>query len=116
MTCGKCGNCKGICPVTFGLALGITYGLFMMVLAWVATWFGWGSSVVDQYSAILSGYDASFVGGLIGFLWGLLKGFVFGFVLIMIYHLICCCKKKCCGNGNKCGCCGCCGSQECKTQ
>ncbi len=113
MSCNKCGNCKRICPVTFGFALGITCGLFMMVLAWAAAWLGWGSTLVENYSNYLAGYDASFVGGLIGGLWGLLKGFVFGFVLIMIYHLICCCKRKCCKSDGKCGCCG---SKECKTE
>ena len=114
MNCSKCGNCKGICPVTFGLALGVTCGLFMMVLAWVAAGFGYGTAIVEQYGTMLSGYDASFMGGLVGGLWGLLKGFIFGFVLVMIYHLLCCCKKMCCKNNNS-GTCGCCGGKtECK--
>lgn len=103
MSCGKCGNCKGICPFTLGLALGITCGLFMIFYAWAAMWWGWGMSMVEQWGSVYSGYAATWVGGLIGGLWGLLKGFIFGFILAIIYNLLTHCKK----------CCGMCGNQEC---
>jgi hypothetical protein len=114
MNCTKCGNCKGVCPFTFGLALGITSGLFMMFYAWAAWLWGWGNAIVDQYSSVYMGYEASLMGGVYGGLWGLLVGFVFGFLLIMFYHLLSCCKKMCCKKGNGNGSCGCCGSKECK--
>lgn len=107
MNCNKCGSCRGICPVKFGLALGITCGVFMMLLAWVAAWWGWGSDLVSNYGNYLTGYEATFMGGLIGGLWGFVKGFVFGFVLIMVYYAISCCSKSMCCK------CGCCGSKEC---
>jgi hypothetical protein len=102
MQCGKCSNCKGFCPITLGLAFGITCGIFMIFYAWAAMWFGWGTAIVDQYSSVYYGFGPTIVGGLIGGLWGLLKGFVFGVIFAILYNLFTHCKK----------CCGMCGNQE----
>jgi hypothetical protein len=95
MNCEKCSK-KGLCPVTFGLSLGLTCALFMAVAAWAAMCCGYGKAMVDLYAPLFYGYDASFVGGLWGALWGFIKGFIFGFVLVAFYRLIkCCCGKSC---------------------
>jgi len=99
MFCEKCSG-KGLCPVKFGIALGLTCALFMALAAWLAGSWGYAKSMVDMYGAMYHGYDASFEGGLWGILWGFIKGFVFGFVLISFYHLV----KRCCSKSCQCTC------------
>ena len=103
MSCEKCGK-KGLCPVTFGLAVGLTFALCLAVDAWVAMYWGYGKAMVDHLSTFYYGYDATFIGGLWGALWGFIKGFIIGFLIMFFYHMIKrCCSKSCqctCGSGN----------------
>ncbi|RDI41705.1 hypothetical protein [Aquicella lusitana] len=97
MWCGKCKRSGSLCPVSFGLAWGIVIGLFMAGYAWIAWLSGYGTAVVDQYAVFYYGYEATFLGGIIGGFWGLVVGFLFGFFIALFYDLIaCCCKAKCC--------------------
>lgn len=98
--CEKCNSGgKGFCPVTFGLALGLTCALGVLVCtAWVM-WFGMPEMMAGQTSMHVA---ESWSQAGIWSVYALLKGFVGGFVFALIYDLICCCKSKCCG---KCSCC-----------
>ncbi len=113
---GKCMTRTGLCPISFGLAWGITMALIMAVVAWIGWLSGSGLMLIEQVSNFYSGYDASFVGGLWGALWGFIEGFVMGFLIAMIYDCIikCCkCCKKCACSSGKCNCgpeCKCCSS------
>lgn len=104
-----CGKGMRLCPVSFGLAIGIASGLCMAVTAWVASYWGIGASLVEFYAVYYVGYAATFVGGVIGGLWGLLEGFIFGFVVALIYN---CISRCCCRNGDEAG--SCCSSSEMK--
>jgi hypothetical protein len=86
---GKC--CKKFCSIALGLSLGIVTGLFMMLFAWAGHFWGFGSSMTDQWSSIFPGYAATVSGGIIGFFWGLLEGFVTGALIGFFYNMICCC-------------------------
>lgn len=111
MSCNKCGtNSLGkLCPFTFGLALGITCGLFMFFWSIWVMYYGMPTSLPAAYAIANPSWSTSGVLGLIG----LVKGFVFGLVFAFIYDLIlCCCKKcRCCksssGEMTTCGKCGC---------
>lgn len=49
----------------FALAWGISFGIYFMVLGWIAA-FGWGVKIVDVVSSLYVGYGPSFLGGIIG--------------------------------------------------
>jgi hypothetical protein len=99
MSCEKCGSGKGFCPVTLGLALGLTCSLGVLVLSAWMMWFGLPSAVESQMGGA---FAYTWGDACMAAVWALLKGFVSGFVFALIYNLICCCKAKCCG---KCSCC-----------
>lgn len=93
----KCGTTMKLCPVSFGLALGITSGLFLMFFAWAAAIWGVGGSVMDMYVSFYYGYGPTFLGGIIGGIWGLVVGFIFGAIIALLYDcIVCCCKSKSC--------------------
>lgn len=104
MSCGKCGcgvKGKGLCPVSFGLALGITVGLIVFLWSVWVMYYGVPASMADYHMEI-----PTWMSSTKNALWALLKGFIFGFVVALIYDLIsCCCKCKCCRRTDvKCGC------------
>ncbi len=90
--CEKCGCKTFLCPVSLGLAVGITSGLGMMLFAWMAAYNGHGMAMMDQYATLYTGYGASFGGGVVGAIWGLMSGFICGAVIGLIYN---CVHKMC---------------------
>lgn len=95
--------CTRVCAPALGVGFGITAGLFMMLFAWAAWLWGFGTSIIDQSAAVHYGYAATLVGGLIGGLWGLVEGFIFGLISGLIYN----CVARCCGCSKSCStCCG----------
>ena len=99
MSCGNCGSGSCLCPVSLGLALGLTSLLGVIVWTLFALYQGdvdlsWGSTAIY-------------------FLIVFVKAFAFGFVLALIYDLIVrrckglCCRKSKDDNGG-------CGSSDCK--
>lgn len=97
----ECGVAK-LCPVSFGIAFGVTEALMALIIAYVAWFFGYGVAMVEHFSAVYYGYAPSFVGGLFGALWGFIGGFIFGFVVAYIYDF-CVCRgsRKSCGSSDK---------------
>lgn len=93
---GKC-SCK-FCVVSFAFAAGITWGLAVMILAWIGH-YHIGVPLVALYASLYSGYAVGFVGGLIGGLWGFVDGFIGGLVFALLYNCFTCC----------------CGCSKCKT-
>jgi hypothetical protein len=96
-----CTKRKKLCPLSFGVALGITAGLayFIWVL-WVI--YNGPTPMMAEYHIPMP----TMQDGIIHALWILLKGFVFGFFLALFYDLIsCCCKMRCCGSKGNCSCC-----------
>lgn len=100
--CGGC-NSKKLCPVSFGLALGLTLGLgFFIWTLWII-YYGPSAMMVANHMPV-----PTLGGGAVHAFWALLKGFVFGFFVALFYDLIsCCCKNKfCCKKSDStCGCC-----------
>lgn len=98
MSCETCSaGKKGFCPVTFGLSLGLTCALMVLVCSIAAMY---GFNFVEEHMMVKLADNMSDAGMLA--VWALVKGFVGGFVFALIYDLICRCKSKCCG---KCTCC-----------
>lgn len=95
MTCGKCGKCyrksSCLCPVSFGLALGLVSGVTVFL------WSLW--MMYNGLPPMMAGHvpPPTVMGGLTHGLWALLKGFIFGFFVALIYDFFACyCKAMCC--------------------
>jgi len=72
--------------IRLALAIGITaalYGLFLGLVAWL---FNWGTQLVEVISAYYIGYDASFLGSIIGAIWFLVDGFIAGVLISFLYN------------------------------
>lgn len=85
-----------------GIAIGLTAGLGMFLLALVNIHDGAGSQLLDLLSSLYPGFTNTFKGAMIGLLWGCLNGFIHGFLIAFIYnfvvhHCSCrsCCKSSC---------------------
>jgi hypothetical protein len=73
-----------------GLSLGIVWGLAVLLATW---WL----IIIDSdsyhfYMAKLGtfylGYEVTWLGSIIGFLWGFADGFVAGFLVALVYNLV----------------------------
>ncbi len=67
------------------IAGGFTWGIAMLLLAWVSA-FGWGIRDVSVIAGIYLGYTPTFWGGIIGALWGFIDGCVGGFLFAFFYN------------------------------
>lgn len=88
-----------LCPVSFGLAVGIV--TFFAVLLW-SLWivlYGMPPEMAAMHIPVPT-VGMAFLHAL----YGLIKGFIFGFFVALLYDLIsgCCCKCKCCRRCEKC--------------
>ena len=77
----------------FALGLGISWGVYMIFIGWLAP-LGWGTEFVSIISTLYIGFSPGFVGGLIGGLWGFLDGAIGGFIIAFIYNFFVGRKEK----------------------
>lgn len=69
-----------------GLSLGLIWGLAVLLGTW---WFliqGQPGEYVTKLRTVYIGYDVSWGGSLIGFLWGFVDGFIVGVLLAWFYN------------------------------
>lgn len=85
----KSGKCFKICPVSFGLAIGIVS--FFAVFIWSLWVMVYGMPPMMEAMHVPMPTIGS---GLVRALLALLKGFLFGFFVALIYDLLICCKCK----------------------
>jgi hypothetical protein len=109
MKCEKCGKGKSscLCPVSLGLALGVTcfLGMFFMSVAVMN-----GYVPPPEMTALKP--EVTWSLAFTHSLWALLRGFVFGFVLAFFYNMFACCMRMCCRRSDKTG--ECCQSKDSK--
>ncbi len=67
------------------LSCGITWGVYVLFIGWVATT-GWGSGIVSGLGQFYIGYSASFIGGIIGGIWAFVDGFIGGAIFAWLYN------------------------------
>jgi len=70
-----------------GFALGLVWGLAVMLGTWLLMYLGQPGTTISKLSAIYMGYTFSFVGGIIGFIWGFIDGFICGVLIAWFYNL-----------------------------
>ena len=104
---GKCGSKRKLCGFTLGLAVGVAAALMVFIFAAVGMY--WGPEHLAGFH--LAALAATWGDALVLSLYALLHGFIFGFLVALVYNLIaCCCRCHAC-KGKSCGC-GC-GSKGC---
>lgn len=69
----------------FGLALGIIWGLSVLVLTLISAWTDFGYLTLTNLS-IYPGYSITVGGAFIGGIWAFIDGFVGGTLIIWVYN------------------------------
>lgn len=72
--------------VSFGLAVGVTWSLFVFVLSIMATMFGWGIGAAQALASLYIGYGPSFIGAVAGAVWGFVNGLIAGVLIAWLYN------------------------------
>ncbi len=93
---GKCedgGGSKKLCPVSFGLAVGLVS--FFAVLIWSLWTISYGMPPMME---ALHMPTPTIGGGFVHALLALFKGFIFGFFVALFYDLFACCFARKCGD------------------
>ena len=70
-----------------GVAIGLSFAIYMFLMALLALIFDWGTEIVDITRDFYIGYDASLVGAIIGAIWGFVDGYIFGFLIALFYNV-----------------------------
>jgi len=88
--------CTYLSVVAFGMAIGITWALSVLVLGLLAWQFEFGLTWLELLSSVYIGFSPSLLGIVIGVAWGFVDGFIGGVIVAWIYNFCakCCCRKK----------------------
>jgi hypothetical protein len=89
-------NCNRLCIGSFAFAGGFVWGLGLFLLGLVNIWCQWAGEWVTFFSHGYVGYEATFVGALIGGAWGFLDAFIGCMIFAWIYNKSSKCCKMCC--------------------
>ncbi|WP_316355916.1 hypothetical protein [Candidatus Neptunichlamydia sp. REUL1] len=74
-----------LCCKCLALSVGVVWGLAILLTGWIAMT-GWGYQFVSVISSLYTGYDASFVGGIVGGIWGFFIGAILGGAIGCVYN------------------------------
>ncbi|NQV43373.1 MAG: bacteriophage holin [Rhodospirillales bacterium] len=72
--------------ISLGLAIGVTWGLFVFLLGIMATFFGWGAPLALILSSVYVGFTPTVAGTVAGAVWGFAEGFVAGCMIAWLYN------------------------------
>ncbi|HEX9769018.1 MAG TPA: bacteriophage holin [Kiloniellales bacterium] len=72
--------------ISFGLALGVTFAIFVFVLGLVAAAFGWGVQLAAALSSLYIGFGPTFVGAIAGAVWAFVDGLIAGVLIAWFYN------------------------------
>lgn len=92
--------CADLSEVRLGLAGGIFCGLVALIMTIVAVSSDYGHEYMRTMEDMWPGYEVSYPGSLVAFIYGFVKGFVSLFVIAWLYNLLGCCCKSRCENGS----------------
>jgi len=77
---------KKLHVTAFALACGLTWGIFVFMLALLAMWVGWGSAFVNLLGDVYKGVEVSWCGAFMGLLWAFVDGFIGGLIFVLLYN------------------------------
>jgi hypothetical protein len=72
--------------ISFGLALGLTWAIFVFILGLLAAMLGWGVVIAVALSSLYVGYGPTFVGSIAGAVWAFVNGLVAGALIAWFYN------------------------------
>ena len=72
--------------VSFGLAVGVTWAIFVFVLGLLAAFLDWGVEIASALSSLYLGYGPFFVGAIAGAVWAFVHGLVTGVLIALFYN------------------------------
>ena len=74
--------------LSLSLALGITWGIGVLILGLIGWLLNWGIPVTKLIASVYIGFDATLMGSLIGCAIGFLDGAIGGLILGSLYNFI----------------------------
>ena len=80
--------------VALGFALGITWAAGILFVGFMSIYFDfYGHAFIDTMGSVYYGYQATFMGAIIGTIYAFCDGFISGIIFALIYN--CCVKCMC---------------------
>jgi len=73
----------------FGLAIGLFWGLVILLGTWFLLLRGSPGEIFSKASSFYIGYSYSFGGAIIGFVYGVVTGFIAGVFIAWLYEKFC---------------------------
>ena len=73
-------------PVALGLALGILWGLSILLLTFFIMMHGETMELTSKLGRVYLGYTVSAPGAFIGMVYGFVHGFVAGWIVAIVYN------------------------------
>ena len=72
--------------LALGLGIGVLAAAYAFLLGLAALLFDWGTGMVVTMSSLYIGYEATFLGSIIGAIWAFVDGFIAGVVIAWVYN------------------------------
>ena len=71
---------------SLGLAGGVIWGVFIMLVTWITLLTGCGFVFLSTLADLYPGYSISFLGSIVGLIWGFVAGFIKLYALGWLYN------------------------------
>jgi len=76
-----------ISPLALGMAAGVTWGVSVLIMGLLASYFMYGAAFVSAMGTVYVGYDASIAGSLMGGVIAFVDAFVVGAIIGWLYNM-----------------------------
>ncbi|STY28696.1 Uncharacterised protein [Legionella wadsworthii] len=83
-------------PIALGLALGVLWGISILLMGILSYFYHYGQSFVVAVGTLYPGYAPTIMGSFIGAVIAFIDAFIAGFILGWLYNLFCSCRCVCC--------------------
>ena len=77
---------KGLHTMAAALTMGVLWAVMLCLWTLLATYNGYGASILDLVADIYPMYTVSYIGALWGLLWGFLDCFIATYIVVSVYN------------------------------
>lgn len=88
-------GCK-LNPIAFGLSFGVLWGIGILLMGLIATYYAYGHGFVISVGTVYPGYTPSIKGSILGAVIAFIDAFIMGFLIAWLYNKFNTCKCVCC--------------------